>query len=138
MPVLVLTFPLGTLYHGTKFAVEGLSEALSFEMAAIGVKVKIVEPGAVKTDFDTRSLDVSNDESIVQYQEMVRKLFAGFAPILEKASEPIVVAEVIYRAATDDTNQLRYIAGEDEALFASRKAHDDATFLQNILDQFAL
>jgi NAD(P)-dependent dehydrogenase (short-subunit alcohol dehydrogenase family) len=138
VPVLVLTFPLGTLYHGTKFAVEGLSEALSFEMAAIGVKVKIVEPGAVKTDFDTRSLDVSNDESIVQYQEMVRKLFAGFAPILEKASEPIVVAEVIYRAATDDTNQLRYIAGEDEALFASRKAHDDATFLQNILDQFAL
>ena len=40
-------------------------EGLSFEMAAIGVKVKIVEPGAVKTDFDTRSLDFSNDESIV-------------------------------------------------------------------------
>lgn len=103
------------------------------------MKVKIVEPGAVKTDFDTRSLDFSNDESIVQYQEIAGKLFAGFAPILQKASEPIVVAEVIYRAATDDTNQLRYIAGEDaEALLASRKADDDATFLQNIRDQFAL
>jgi NADP-dependent 3-hydroxy acid dehydrogenase YdfG len=47
-----ITFPLGSLYHGTKFAIEGISEALSFEMAEIGVKVKIVEPGAVRTNFN--------------------------------------------------------------------------------------
>ena len=40
-----MTFPLGALYHGTKFAVEGISEALHFELAAAGIKVKIVEPG---------------------------------------------------------------------------------------------
>jgi NAD(P)-dependent dehydrogenase (short-subunit alcohol dehydrogenase family) len=134
-----MTFPLGTLYHGTKFAVEGLSEALSFEMAAIGVRVKIVEPGAIKTDFTTRSLDFSNNESLVEYQDIVRKLREGYAPIEERASEPVVVAEVIYRAATDDTDQLRYIAGEDaEALLAKRKADADATFFQDMRTQFAL
>ncbi|MEO0836542.1 MAG: SDR family oxidoreductase, partial [Cyanobacteria bacterium J06642_3] len=52
-----MTFPLGSLYHGTKFAVEGISEALSFELEAIGCKVKIIEPGAIKTDFASRSFD---------------------------------------------------------------------------------
>jgi NADP-dependent 3-hydroxy acid dehydrogenase YdfG len=56
-----MAFPLGTLYHGTKFAVEGLSEALHYELSAIGVSVKIVEPGFVKTDFAGRSLDFTND-----------------------------------------------------------------------------
>ena len=134
-----LTFPLGTLYHGTKFAVEGLSEALSFEMAAIGVKVKIVEPGQVKTNFGGRSFDFSNDESLVEYQEMIGKLFAGFAPLTENASDAEAVAEVIYRAATDGTNQLRYVAGKDaETLLAKRKAEDDDTFLQGIRNLFAL
>ena len=60
-------FPLGALYHGTKFAVEGISEALYYEMDAIGVNVKIVEPGRIITDFNTRSLDVAIDESMTEY-----------------------------------------------------------------------
>ncbi len=72
-----MTFPLGTLYHGTKFAVEGLSEALSFEMEPLGVKVKIVEPGFIQTDFGGRSFDFSNDESMAEYQDVVEKLFAA-------------------------------------------------------------
>ncbi|MFG2949737.1 SDR family oxidoreductase [Streptomyces adustus] len=63
-----VTFPLGTLYHGTKFAVEGLSEALHYELAAVGVKVKLVEPGIVDTDFAGRSFDFTNDESLAGYQ----------------------------------------------------------------------
>src|SRR6186713_301692 len=50
-----MTFPLGTLYHATKFAVEGLSEALHYELAAFGVRVKVIEPGGIKTDFSGRS-----------------------------------------------------------------------------------
>ena len=46
-----MTFALGSLYHGTKFAVEGISESLHYEMSQIGVKVKIVEPGMIATDF---------------------------------------------------------------------------------------
>jgi short-subunit dehydrogenase len=134
-----MTFPLGTLYHGTKFAVEGLSEALSFEMEAIGVKVKIVEPGAIRTDFAGRSFDFNNDETLVEYQAIVGKLLAAFAPLLEHGSEPEVVAEVIYKAATDGTNQLRYTAGADaQQILANRKADDDATFLQAMKVQLGL
>jgi short-subunit dehydrogenase len=134
-----VTFPLGSLYHGTKFAVEGLSEALSFETEAIGVKVKIVEPGMIKTDFGGRSLDSNNDESMTEYQGVVGKLMAAMEPQAATGSEPEMVAEVIYKAATDGTDQLRYIAGPDaEQIIANRKAADDATFLQGIRAQFGL
>ena len=45
-----MTFPLGSLYHGTKFAVEGLSESLHYELLPLGIRVKVIEPGMVKTD----------------------------------------------------------------------------------------
>ncbi|HIK11765.1 MAG TPA: SDR family oxidoreductase [Oscillatoriaceae cyanobacterium M33_DOE_052] len=133
------TFPLGTLYHGSKFAVEGLSEALSFEMEAIGVRVKIVEPGMIKTDFGGRSLDFNNDESLTEYQEFVGKVFSGFGSLETSGSDPVVVAEVIYQAATDGTTQLRYTAGADaEEIAAYRKAVDDNTFIGGIKARFGL
>ncbi len=135
-----MAFPFGSLYHGTKFAVEGISEALSYEMEAIGCKVKIVEPGAIKTDFAGRSFDFNNDENLMEYQPLVGKLMSGIDSIMENnPSEPIVVAEVIYEAATDGTNTLRYTAGEDAKDFvANRKAADDATFMQGIKAQFGI
>ena len=108
-------------------------------MEAIGVKVKIVEPGAIKTDFAGRSFDFNNDESMAEYQNMVGKLLAALSPLLESGSEPEVVAEVIYKAATDGTNQLRYTAGADaQQIVANRKAADDATFLQGMKTQLGL
>ena len=133
------TFPLGSLYHGSKFAVEGLSEALSFEMESIGVRVKIVEPGMIRTDFAGRSFDFNNDESLTEYQELVGKLFAAMGPLEQSGSEPEVVAEVIYQATTDGTDQLRYTAGPDAVeIIANRKAADDAIFLAGIKSQFGL
>lgn len=90
-----MTFPLGTLYHGTKFAVEGLSEALHYELESIGAKVKIVEPGAIATDFAGRSFDFTNDESLIEYQDTVQKLWTGLGNVLDKAAPPSVVADVI-------------------------------------------
>ncbi len=134
-----MTYPLGTLYHGTKFAVEGLSEALSFEMDAIGVRVKIVEPGVIKTDFGGRSFDFNNDETMMEYQGVVRGLMGAIEAAVQAGSEPIVVAEVIYEAVTDGTDQLRYTAGEDaKEIIANRKAADDATFIGGIKAQFGL
>lgn len=134
-----MTFPLGALYHGTKFAVEGVSESLHYELSAIGVRVKIVEPGMIKTDFGGRSFDFQNDESLEEYQATVAALMAGFASVGEQASEPGVVASVIWNAVTDGTNQLRYTAGDDAAeLMANRKAQDDDTFLAGIKGQFGL
>jgi hypothetical protein len=132
------TYPLGALYHGTKFAVEGLSEALSYEAAEIGVRVKIIEPGMVATGFSD-ALDFSNDESLTEYQDMVSKLMAGFEAAQKGASPPEAVAEVVYQAATDGTDQLRYAVGEDaKAMLAARSSQDDATFMQGLRDQFKL
>lgn len=134
-----MTFPLGALYHGTKFAVEGISESLSYEVEQFGGKVKIVEPGAIATEFTGRSLDFSNDENIAEYQPIVTRVMEAVGSMFEQASPASVVAGVIYQAATDGTGQLRYTAGEDaRAIIAQRQQIDDATFISGIKAQFKL
>lgn len=133
-----MTFPLGALYHGTKFAVEGLSESLHYELAPFGVKIKIVQPGLIKTDFGGRSFDFVNDETMAEYQPTIQKLFASWGSNTE-ASEPSVVADVIWSAATDGTDTLRYRAGPDaENLLDARKQQDDATFIGNMKTSIGL
>ncbi|MCA9561516.1 MAG: SDR family oxidoreductase [Myxococcales bacterium] len=134
-----MTFPLGTLYHGTKFAVEGLSEALHYELEAFGVRVKIVEPGMIKTNFGGRSFDFCNDASMAEYQGTVQKLFAYWGEIGSSPSEPSLVADVIWAAAHDETDTLRFRAGADaEALLTNREQQDDATFIGDLKAQIGL
>ena len=131
-----MTFPFGTLYHGSKFAVEGISEALSYEMREIGVRMKIVEPGAIKTEF-MGNFQFSNDEELEEYQGLVKKTMEMMGPMMENGAEPEVVAEVIYTAATDGSDQLRYTAGEDaKAMMAQRSAESDAVFLKGWRERF--
>ncbi|MCR9137763.1 MAG: SDR family oxidoreductase [Alphaproteobacteria bacterium] len=125
-----MTFPLGALYHGTKFAVEGLSEALHYELEAIGVKVKIIQPGMIATDFGGRSFDFQSSDTMPQYQPIVGKLFAHWQNAAAAPSGPDVVAEKIWEAVTDETNTLRYRAGADaEDILNARKSQDDETFI---------
>ncbi len=134
-----ITFPFGSLYHGTKFAVEGISESLNYEMEQIGCKVKIIEPGAIKTDFAGRSFDFSNDKSLVEYQESIEMILKALGNAVQNASDPELVAEVIYEAATDGTNTLRYTAGEDaKEILAARKNADDEEFSKSLMAQYAL
>ncbi len=134
-----VTFPLGALYHGTKFAVEGLSEALQYELGLLGVRVKIVEPGGIMTDFSGRSIDSTNDPNLTEYQPLVRNVDAVMGSMMANGSTPELVAEVIFRATTDGTDQLRYEAGEDAlALLAHRRSADDATFFAGLREQFGL
>ena len=133
-----MTFPLGTLYHGTKFAVEGLSEALHYELEPIGIRMKIVEPGAIVTDFGGRSFDFRNDESLTEYQSTVQTLMAAFGA-MANGSPAEVVAEVIWNAVTDGTDTLRYTAGEDAREYmANRKQFDDATFIGGLKQSLGL
>lgn len=133
-----ITFPLSSLYHGTKFAVEGLSESLHFELEAAGIRVKIIEPGMTSTDFSGRSFDVVNDEQMTQYQPVARALLESFAS-MPPPSDPGIVAEVIWSAVNDPSDTLRYRAGADaEALLTSRKIANDATFIGWLKAQFGL
>lgn len=127
-----ITFPFMPLYHSTKWAIEGFSESLRWELAAIGVKVKIVEPGGVATDFGGRSLDMQHNAELTEYNES----FNGFMQAIAKLMDPNnmstseLIAEVIYKAATDGENTLRYRAGADaEQFLAARdKMSDDEFF----------
>lgn len=134
-----ITFPLGTLYHGTKFAVEGLSEALHYELLPLGIQVRIVEPGMVKTDFAGRSFDFSNDPALDEYQPLVGAFMSALGPMAANASHPDRVADVIFRAATDEGDRLRYEAGPDaEQMLGARRASDDAAFIGVMRAQFGI
>ncbi len=133
-------FPLGSLYHGSKFAVEGLSEALSYELAAIGIRVKLVEPGMTQTDFSGRSIRFSDDPGLADYREVVANFGAGYAAISDTPpAEPYEVAQTIFAAATDGTDKLRYATGRDAAkLLERRQREDDATFSAFLREAFRI
>jgi len=126
----IINISLGSLYQGTKFAVEGISESLNHEVEQFGGKVKIVEPGAITIDFESHSLDFANDENLAEYQTLVGDVIAGMPALYRSTSSGTDVANVLYQAATDGKNQLRYIAGEDgKFMVATRKRADDEVFI---------
>jgi len=119
-----MTYPLGTMYNGTKFAVEGISEALRFELREIGVRVKLIEPGIIFTNFFDAT-EFNNDESLAEYQPLVGKFAAAMDEVKKGGTEVGVVAETIYTAATDGTDRLRYLVGEDAKTWAAQLAAID-------------
>ena len=122
----LIAFPLGSTYHATKWALEGWSESMAFELNTFGVNIKTVSPGGIATDFSGRSLELASNED---YDPMVQSMMAGFGSMMETASSPEQIAAVVYEAATDGKNKLRYVAGEDaKALYAQRLAQGDEAF----------
>lgn len=128
-----ITFPLGTLYHGTKFAVEGLSEALHYELEPLGIRVRIVEPGMIRTNFGGSSFDFAMDENLADYAPTAEAMGRLFGQLASNPSAPETVAEVIWAAANETSDRLRFRAGADaERLLDERKVQDDATFVGSI------
>jgi len=130
----LIAFPLGSTYHATKWALEGWSESLAFELNTFGIDIKTVSPGGIKTDFISRSLDTATQP---EYEPMIQKMFSSTEAMMEGASEPEAIAEVVYEAATDGKQQLRYVAGEDaRELYAHRLAVGAEAFRQEFGKQF--
>jgi len=133
-----VTFPFSSLYHATKFAVEGLTEALQYELNPLGIRLKIVEPGGYKTEFAGRSMTLFNVEGLADYQTPFNNFMAMIArwPMSENITE---VADAIYEAATDGTEKLRYPVGHDAAqLIATRQQMDDAAFKKMMTSQMGI
>ena len=105
-----MTFPLYSLYHATKWGLEGFSEALQFELRPQNIRVKIIEPGSIKTDFYDRSLDLSSKPGLTAYDDLVRAVMANSQKANDTAPGPEVVARVIFKAVTDGSWKLRYPA----------------------------
>ncbi len=124
----LVAFPLNSVYHATKWGLEGFNESLAFELNPFNIQVKTVEPGSIKSDFMSKA-DFVRDEA---YDDLLNKMIAMFGHMLG-GSTPEVIAEVVYEAATDGKYQLRYVAGEDANItYARRLEIGDEAFRKEI------
>lgn len=125
-----ITTPFGGWYHASKFAVEGLSDALRLELAPFGVHVVVIEPGSIATEWGGIALDTARTASGQgPYAQQVRAVDAGMRGLTARwASDPDVVARAIERAATTDRPRTRYSVGfmAKPALLARRLLPDRA------------
>ncbi|MBF2029887.1 MAG: SDR family oxidoreductase [Oscillatoriales cyanobacterium C42_A2020_001] len=128
-----IAIPLYSPYHATKWAVEGFSESLQYELEPFNIRVKIIEPGPIKTDFYTRSLAFAKQPGLTAYDSFVEKVTRAHNRAGETGSPPSVTAQVIYKAATDGTTKLRYPAGGNaSAILLMRRLLPDGLFRQVI------
>ena len=133
-------FPLYSLYNSTKWAVEGFSEALHYELKSLNICVKTIEPGVIRTDFYERSMDRGQADSIsAAYQDVLRRAEGPLAEGgMTAGSEPLVVAKTIYRAATDGSRRLRYPCGSDALMVNFLRAILPERVFFSILERFTL
>jgi NAD(P)-dependent dehydrogenase (short-subunit alcohol dehydrogenase family) len=121
-------FPTGSAYVSTKFAVEGLSESMSYELEPFGIKVVIVEPGVIRTNFgDGLIVAKKSQDPNSPYSQTMQRSAAGFEKMMENASSPDVVAKVVLNGVRDKDPSLRYLAGSDVEtwLGGKRKVADE-------------
>jgi NAD(P)-dependent dehydrogenase (short-subunit alcohol dehydrogenase family) len=118
----LVTFPFNSVYHATKWGLEGWSESLAYELAPFGVRVRTVAPGGIATDFASRSLVFTPHPA---YLQAIGKTMAAFTDPTRQASRSTAeqIAEVVWQAANDTTDRVTFVAGEDaKATYAQRLA----------------
>jgi NAD(P)-dependent dehydrogenase (short-subunit alcohol dehydrogenase family) len=123
-----LTFPLYSIYHASKWAVEGFSESLQYEVKDFGIKIKIIEPGPIKTDFYDRSMSITKKEGLTAYDNFVARAMPNMQKAGETGPDGSVVADVIYAAATDGSWKMRYPVNS-RAILVLRRLLPDSLFL---------
>ena len=117
----IITFPLMSNYHASKWAVEGFSESLAYELGQLGIRVKLIEPGGVATNFGGRSMTRAHKDDLDAYDEALAAFRANSSELGIQTSAPETIAEAIFEAATDKTDQVRYPIGPDAERFATTR-----------------
>ena len=122
-------FPASPAYISSKFALEGLSESLRFELAPFGVNVVIIEPGVIKTNFMKNMKMAEKSESDTVYRDITIKVVSGVKMMAEMGTHPKEVADTIVKATKDEKPLPRYIVGNDASMFLeARKNKTDIEF----------
>jgi NAD(P)-dependent dehydrogenase (short-subunit alcohol dehydrogenase family) len=135
--------PVLSAYQSTKFALEGLSESMSYELEPFGIRVVIIEPGFIRTNIITSSTSAKKDlDSKSPYFSLTQKVKNHFKSMIENASSsspPEEVAKVILQAITSENPQLRYTVGNDAAtIIQARMNMPDKEFKKMIIQNFSL
>jgi len=122
-------FPASPAYISSKFALEGLSESLRFELAPFGVDVIIIEPGVIKTDFMKNMKMAKKSELDTVYKDITTKVVYGVKMMAEMGTPPKEVANTIVKAIKDKNPLPRYIVGNDALMFLeAKKSKTDIEF----------
>ena len=133
-----ITFPAVSLYHASKFAIEGFSESVSFELAPLHIIVKLVEPGMVDTGFGSSATFTANP-AISVYDDFMQAFRQNIAELGPPPSAAEAVVDTIFAAATDGTNQLRYVVGEDaELVIGVKQAKSDQNYMAYLTTRYKL
>jgi NAD(P)-dependent dehydrogenase (short-subunit alcohol dehydrogenase family) len=135
----IFTLPLISLYCAAKFALEGFSEALAYELASQNIIVKLVVPhgGVTGTSFSETSAKSRDGVPIIpDYADFVARMRDAFAKMIAaRTISADEVAHVIYEASTDGTDRLRYLVGDDSRGFIRAKQEmpdqDYVTFMRS-------
>ena len=114
-------FPVTPAYISSKFALEGLSECLRFELGPFGINIIIIEPGVIKTNFfdSMKMAKKSNSDSV--YNEITSKVVSGVKMMAEMGTEPKEVANTIIKSINAENPLPRYIVGNDAMMFLEAK-----------------
>jgi NAD(P)-dependent dehydrogenase (short-subunit alcohol dehydrogenase family) len=133
-----VAIPLDPIYHGTKFALEGITESIRYEMQPFGVNVVLVEPGAVKTNFfDNLRFAQGATRPDSPYARFMSGLQSAAAHMVQDAIPAQQVAEVIAQAARSDSPQMRYVVGKDaQAMIEAKKSMGDKEFEKLVASRF--
>ena len=130
-------YPGGSAYVSTKFAVEGVSESMAYELEPFGIKVVLIEPGFIKTNFaNAMVLAKKAQDPNSPYSEMMQRIQANSNEMAKNASSVDVVSKAILEAVKSKNPNLRYPVGKDvEAWAANKKTMGDTEFhnmMQNL------
>ena len=126
-------FPASPAYISSKFALEGLSESLRFELAPFGIDVVIIEPGVIKTNFmkNMKMAEKYGPESV--YMDITDKVVSGVKMMCEMGTDPKEVADAIIKATKDENPLPRYIVGNDASMFLEAKKNKTDLEFENYL-----
>jgi NAD(P)-dependent dehydrogenase (short-subunit alcohol dehydrogenase family) len=134
-----MTFPLYAPYHATKWAVEGFSESLHYELKDLNIRLKLIEPGLIKTDFAGRSAEMVFPTEASAYDPFIKKFTAAATKALKDAVSPDVVATTIVAASSDSSSKLRYPVGKPSPmLLRFRKLLSDNAFFGMIRKAYGI
>jgi NAD(P)-dependent dehydrogenase (short-subunit alcohol dehydrogenase family) len=126
----IFGYPGGSAYVSTKFAVEGLSESIAYELEPFGIKVILIEPGFIRTNFGNAMIMAKKaQDSASPYSELMQKMMASTTELAKNASDAGLVANIVLDAASNPSPHLRYLAGKDvKSWVASKKNMDEFEF----------
>ena len=123
-------FPTGSAYVSTKFALEGLSESMRYELEPFGIRIIIIEPGVITTNFVKSTVITKKaTDPNSPYIQLMKTMETNFDKMIINGSTPEYVAHIIFDAIRDENPKLRYLAGKDvEQWMEAKKRMSDEEF----------